>query len=538
MTEEDALCGRSLIGHGKGSDDTRPFHATRASLGGEIPSVFFPASPRDIEKAAALAAAAFPVFAAIPGRDRAVFLRSIGEQIGRRRSRLIERAGLETGLPAARLDGEINRTIHQLGLFADLLEEGSWVDARIETALPDRKPLPRADHRSMLSPLGPVAVFGASNFPLAFSVAGGDTASALAAGCPVLVKAHSAHPGTSLISGEAVVDAARSCGMPEGVFSLLFGSGSEVGTALVCHPEIKAVGFTGSRAGGTALVQLAAARPVPIPVYAEMSSVNPVVIFPGAQRERGPELATGLHASVTLGVGQFCTNPGLVFLLECDATQEVVDGFCQRMRETPPAAMLTCGILDAYAAGTASRAAAAGIRTLVPPSTDQGMAAPGVYSCQARALLAMDGAELLEEIFGPATLLVRVADEAELLRVCAILPSQLTVTFHGTDAEMDAYKTAREAFAGRAGRIIFNGFPTGVEVCHSMVHGGPFPATSDGRSTSVGTRAIERFVRPVCWQTAPQHVLPAELHDENPMRILRLVNAETTRNPIPKNEPR
>jgi NADP-dependent aldehyde dehydrogenase len=476
-----------------------------------------------LDAAAELADAARLDYADLPGRTRAGFLRKAAANIESLGDDLLNRAALESGLTYERFVGERARTCGQLRMFADLLDEGSWVDARIDHAIPDRQPVPKPDVRSMLRPIGAVAVFCASNFPLAYSVAGGDTASALAAGCPVIVNAHTAHPGTAEMTGLAVSQAAIECGMPEGVFSLLFSADYEIGQALVKHPSIKAVGFTGSRRGGRALMDLAAARPEPIPVYAEMSSVNPTFILPNAIVSRGPELAEKLHESVTNGAGQFCTKPGLVFLpSDADA-----DKFASRVGElvtaTKPAPLLTAGIRDAYRSMSAERRNEVD-GYLANAATDLSgfCVAPGVFEISADKFL--QNRELDEEIFGPATLLIRSNDHEQLIEIARSLEGQLTASIHGTEQDLIEYADLVQVLETRAGRLIFNGFSTGVEVCPSMVHGGPYPATSDSRSTAVGTRAIRRFARLVCYQNFPEASLPAALKEENPLGIWRLVD--------------
>ena len=413
-------------------------------------------------------------------------------------------------------------------MFADLLDDGSWVDARIDHSMPDRQPVPKPDVRSMLRPLGPVAVFCASNFPLAYSVAGGDTASALAAGCPVIVNAHIAHPGTAELVGNAVAKAVKDCGMPEGVFSLLFSDGYEIGQALVRHPEIKAVGFTGSRRGGRALMDIAAARPEPIPVYTEMSSVNPTFFLPSAIDERGDAIVNGLHASVTGGVGQFCTKPGLVFLPDGGETDNFVSQFRSLISGTSPSPLLTAGIRKSYEKASENR------RDGVTGFTSNGVANlpgfsvnPSVFETSAIEFL--NTPDLNEEIFGPTTLLIRSQKREELLEIARSLEGQLTASIHGTDEDLVEYAELVKILETKAGRLIFNGFSTGVEVCPSMVHGGPYPATSDSRSTAVGTRAITRFARLVCFQNFPDAGLPDELREENPLGIWRMIDGEMTR---------
>jgi len=375
----------------------------------------------------------------------------------------------------------------------------------------------------MLRPIGPVVVFGASNFPLAFSVAGGDTASAFAAGNPVIVKAHHAHPGTSELVGVAVSDAVRECELHEGVFSLIYGGGSNVGTALVKHPLIKAGGFTGSRSGGRALFDAASSRPEPIPFYAEMSSVNPVVVLPEALRTRSEQVAIGLHASVTLGAGQFCTNPGLVFLPDSDDAKLFVAKLRELMTATPEQTMLTPGIRSSYQQGVSSRTGQVGVATVAANSaTATCAAATALFQIDAPGYLA--NPMLSDEIFGPTTLIVTYRDKDELFKLAASLEGQLTATVQGTEEELTANGELLDVLQIKAGRVLFNGFPTGVEVGHAMVHGGPYPATSDGRSTSVGTRAIFRFTRQVCFQSFPDAALPDELKEENPLGIWRLVD--------------
>lgn len=521
--------GASLIGFGSSAPGGAEFHAFNPATGSPLEPAFAAATAADVARAVELAAEAAPLLAARTGTERGQLLRAIAAKLEAAAGDLAVRGNLETALPPARCQGEIARTVGQLRLFAGYVEKGDWADARIETALPDRKPLPRPDHRSVLRPLGPVVVFGASNFPYAFSVAGGDTAAALAAGCPVIVKAHSAHPGTGEMVGRLAIAAVREGGFPEGTLSVIFGSGADVGQALVRHPEVKAVGFTGSRQGGTALMKIAAARPEPIPVYAEMSSVNPVFILPGAIRARGAALVEGLAASVTLGVGQFCTNPGLVFV-EANAESDAwVKALGEKLAGVAPATMLTKGICQAYWHGISERATAAGIREVARAGAGAaGTAAPVLFAVEAAEFLAHP--ELAEEIFGPSTLVVRYARRADLPGLAARLAGQLTATIHAEADEPVADLVA--AVSRRAGRIVLNGFPTGVEVSHAMVHGGPYPATSDGRSTSVGSQAILRFVRPVCYQNFPDAALPPELRNANPLGLLRLVNGESSRSSI------
>ncbi len=528
------LQGQSLIDGSATTLRGSSFRATNPATGALLDQPFYSASPDDLQRAAALAAAASPAFAKTSGRERAGLLRALADALAANAEPIVARANLETGLPLPRLQGELARTTGQLRLFADLLDEGSWVDARIDTALPDRKPLPRADLRSMLRPLGPVAVFGASNFPLAFSVAGGDTASALAAGCPVLVKAHPAHPGTSELVGQLVQQAVAAAGLPTGVFCLLFDSGLDVGSALVSHPAVKAVGFTGSGAGGQALMRLANARPEPIPCYAEMGSTNPLFILPGALRERAATLATGLQTSFTLGSGQFCTKPGLVFVPEPQGGP-----FLETLRTGVGAlgahGMLTPGIAGKYGEAVSERLAGNKARHLAgrpsselqPAEGGPAQGVPVVFSVELADF--QQHPELEEEIFGPTTLLIQYSAPEELLHAAHSLHGHLTATIHATEDDQPLAAELVRVLETRVGRILFNGYPTGVEVSPAMVHGGPFPATSDGRSSSVGTRAVLRFTRPVCFQDVPSALLPAELQPGNPLGIMRLVDGALTR---------
>ncbi|MFN0084086.1 MAG: aldehyde dehydrogenase (NADP(+)) [Blastocatellia bacterium] len=487
---------------------------------------FEEATGSQIDRAMAAAEGAFEAVRRVSAADRAAFLDRIGVEIEALGDGLLTAANQETSLPIAeRLAGERGRTVNQLRMFAELIREGSWVEARIDRAIPDRKPVPKPDLRRMLIPMGPVAVFGASNFPLAFSVAGGDTASALAAGCPVVVKAHPAHPATSELVAGAIAKAARETGMPPGVFSMLHSTRNEIAIALVKHPLTKAVGFTGSLRAGRALFDAAAARPDPIPVYAEMGSVNPVFLLPGALGERAEALAEGLKNSVTLGVGQFCTCPGLAV----GVRDERFTRFSERLRElitqAQPGAMLYAGILQAYDAGVKSLSAIDGVQTF------QASATGDLSRIEARpSMFATDGAtfsrnpRLHEEVFGPSTVVVGCDSREEMEAMARNLEGHLTVTIHGTEADLDEHASLVGILERKAGRLVFNGFPTGVEVCHSMQHGGPYPATTDSRTTSVGAAAITRFARPVAWQNFPQAALPAELRDANPRALWRMVD--------------
>jgi NADP-dependent aldehyde dehydrogenase len=492
------------------------------------------ATAEDVDRAVRAAEQAFPAYAALEPARRAAFLRAISDEIVAKGDALIERGQSETGLPVPRLTGERGRTVNQLRMFADLLDEGSWVEARIDRALPDRQPAPRPDLRRMLVPLGPVAVFGASNFPLAFSVAGGDTASALAAGCPVVVKAHPGHPGTSDLVGRAIAAAVARAGLPAGVFGMVQGASVAVGQALVMHPAIKAVAFTGSLRGGRALFDAAARRPEPIPVYAEMGSSNPLFILPGALRERGEAIAQGLAASVTLGAGQFCTNPGLTILAASDSGEAFLRAVGDKLAGSPAGTVVHAGIKTAYDAGLAERAGLPGVALAARAS------AKGPHpSTEAQpALLVTDAvtfgarAPLHEELYGPATVAVRCTTREQLLDLARGLGGHLTATVHGTEADLAEHGELLTVLARKVGRLVVNGFPTGVEVSPAMHHGGPYPATTDARATSVGTAAITRFARPLCFQDVPESALPAELRNANPRGIWRLVDGGLTREPV------
>ncbi len=523
-----ALHGKLFIGSelSTGSGETAK-HAS--PLGGEVLEPgFCQAGEAEVNAVMELAEAAFVSYRRTSAEQRAEFLEAIGTEIEALGDALIERANLESGLPEARLVGERGRTVGQLKLFAQLLREGSWVDARVDTALPDREPLPKPDLRRMLIPLGPVVVFGSSNFPLAFSVAGGDTASALAAGCPVVVKAHSAHPGTAELVASAIIKAAESCSMPDGVFSMLHGRGSVVGTALVKHPLTCAAGFTGSREGGRALFDAAAARPEPIPVFAEMASLNPVFLLPEALKERSEVIAQGLTASFTMGVGQFCTKPGLVLGVAGDALSAFQQQLAAAVSAAAPATMLHAGIYDSYKEGLDHAESVEGA-TLLARSDQEGDPAQShgePVVMQTDAVTFLKEPQLSEEVFGPFTLVIAGQSMDELEAIAAGFEGQLTATLHGTDNDLAQAEGLVRILERKAGRLIVNGFPTGVEVCPSINHGGPYPATTDVRFTSVGTAAIQRWVRPICYQGFPANLLPAELQDDNPSGVQRLVDSD------------
>jgi 2,5-dioxopentanoate dehydrogenase len=519
----------SLIGFGDGAE-AKPFTGMNPATGAPLEPTFFAASAEDLERAAALAQNAFPIYAKLSGKDKGAFLRRIAAAVEAAAAAIIKRANLETAIPEARLHGELARTCNQLRLFAELVEEGSWVDARIDNADPQRNPLPKPSIRSMHKPLGPVAVFGASNFPLAFSVAGGDTASSFAAGNPVIVKAHPAHPGTSALVGHAIRESVKACALPEGVFSMLFDAGVDVGVRLVQHPAIKAVAFTGSFAGGTALMKLAAGRPEPIPCYSEMGSVNPIFVLPGALNKRARAVATGLQASFTVSGGQMCTKPGLVLVPQEDGTPAFMKELGDRVNGTPSQTLLTKAIADRYTSAVKGRMSDATV--LAEGAKAEGSSAAATV--QASLFVAdykdlTENEELAQEIFGPTTVVVGYQDRKQLLAVAEQLEGHLTATLQGDESELADYADLIDILTRKVGRLILNTYPTGVEVCHAMVHGGPFPATSDGRSTSVGTQAIYRFTRLVCYQSFPDAALPDELKSSNPLGIMRMIDGERTR---------
>ncbi len=521
-----SLHGKNFIGNNIAAEGNNSFQAFNPSANTSLPTDFIEATSKEIAEAGIKAKEAFGIYRNKSGKEKATFLNAIADEILNLGDALIQRCMEETGLPEARLVGERGRTMNQLKLFAKLLEDGSWVDARIDQADPDRQPIPKPDTRSMEKALGPVGVFGASNFPLAFSVAGGDTASALAAGCPVIVKAHPAHPGTCELVASAIIKAAQQTGMPEGVFSMVHGKSVNVGMAIVNNEHIKAIGFTGSFLGGKAIFDAANARKEPIPVYAEMGSTNPVIILPEALSQRKEAIAKELTASVTLGTGQFCTNPGMVLMEESQDKQEFVELFSKEMTAATATTMLTPGIQSNYNKGVDGLNTSNNVSLLAKgkenPNGVTGI--PHAFETTVEALLSDKNLE--EEVFGPSTLLVTVDQRESYKHLVESLNGHLTITIHGTENDLKNYKDVISQLELKTGRLIINGYPTGVEVCHSMVHGGPFPSTTDSRSTSVGTMAIKRFTRPVCFQNFPEFLLPEELKDSNPLGIFRLVDGE------------
>ncbi|RBP64976.1 NADP-dependent aldehyde dehydrogenase [Brevibacterium sanguinis] len=524
MTKTE-LRGHSLIAGSEVTGRAGTAQAVDPRTNAPLDPVYTALDAEQTEEATRAAAAAFAGYRSTSPKDRSTFLDRIADNIDAVRAPLVERAMAETGLPEARLNGEVSRTVGQLRLFADVVRVGNFHGARIDPALPERSPLPRLDIRQRRVPIGPVAVFGASNFPLAFSVAGGDTASALAAGCPVVVKAHNAHPGTSEIVGRAVTAAAAECGIDPGVFSLVYGAGSTIGQQLAADPRIAAIGFTGSRSAGLSLSATAANRPVPIPVYAEMSSINPVIVLPGSLSSDGvgPEaLASQFITSLTGSSGQLCTAPGLVLVPEGAPGDGFVDHVAALLPEQTGQTMLTPGIAEAFGTGVAALRSQPGVDEIASgvPGVGENAPAPIVFTTRASEFAANEA--LAQEIFGAASLVVRYRDAEELRAVLEGLEGQLTATVQATESDFGTVRALLPVLEGLCGRILWGGWPTGVEVGHAMVHGGPFPATSAPATTSVGSLAIERFLRPVSYQSMPPQLLPEPVRDDNPWSVVQL----------------
>jgi NADP-dependent aldehyde dehydrogenase len=521
LTGHSLIAGRPVVGADKTAFGVNP--ATNERLEPAYSLI----TEEQLLWATAAAAEAYPSFSTLDPETHAGFLEAIADNIEAIGEELILRASQETGLPAARLQGERARTTGQLRLFASVVRQGDFRGVRIDPAIPDRTPLPRADIRQRQIPLGPVAVFGASNFPLAFSTAGGDTASALAAGCPVVFKAHNAHPGTGELVGQAIAKAVKDFGLHPGVFSLVYGPGSTIGQALVADPAIKAVGFTGSQSAGIALMRTAAARPEPIPVYAEMSSLNPVFVFPGilsGSAEQIDALAQQYVAAVTGSSGQLCTSPGLLFAPAGEAGDRFAAAVGHAVSACAGQTMLTEGIAGSWHAGTGALGAAAGVDVVgqgTPGSTEN---APGPVIFGTGAGNFVSNHVLHAEIFGAASLIIRYSTAEELIAATNRIEGQLTASLQLTKEDYPTAARLIPALEQKVGRIIVNGWPTGVEVGNAMVHGGPFPATSDARTTSVGTLAINRFLRPVAYQNLPRELLPTPLQDTNPWHLNRRID--------------
>ncbi len=526
------ITGKNYIGKQLSSKGSKTYKTFNPQLNIENEPIFTEATQEEINEAVSLASNAFKTFRTISGQRKAEFLNAIADKILALGDKLIQTYCSETGLPEGRAKGERGRTVGQLRDFADLVKKGSWVEAIIDTAQPERTPIPKSDVRKMMIPLGPVVVFGASNFPLAYSTAGGDTAAALASGCPVIVKSHPMHSGTGELVASAIIKAAQKTRMPNGIFSNLNSSGIEVGIQLVKHPEIKAVGFTGSIRGGRALYDLASKREEPIPVFAEMGSVNPVVIFPEAIKERGESLAKTYASSITLGTGQFCTNPGLLLGIKSDELTRFINYLSEEIVKIEPSCMLHPNIIGAYKNNKVKALSQSGLKVIAEYSSD-------LKSNYARqTVTTVEGSTFIEnpilhqEVFGPFSMIVQCKDVKELETIISKLEGQLTGTVIADNKESDNYSDVIKALQNRVGRIIFNGVPTGVEVCPSMQHGGPYPASTDSRFTAVGIHSIKRWVRPFSYQDWPNNLLPDELKNENPLQISRLVNGEQTINKI------
>lgn len=525
------LHGKQLLGQSVSASGSGTLHGVNPATGEMLQPAFYEATTAEADQALRKAAAVFDEYRQCSQQARADFIEAIADEIEALGDDLLTRAGEETGLPAQRLNGERARTVNQARLFAKVVREGSWVDARIDLGDPNRQPMPKPDVRRMLVGIGPVVVFGASNFPLAISVAGTDTISALGAGCPVVVKAHPGHPGTSEMVGRAILRAAERSKMPDGVFSLLQGASYELGAALVRHPATAAVGFTGSLKGGRALYDIAVARPDPIPVYAEMGSTNPVFVLPGALAERGDEIAKGYIQSVALGTGQFCTNPGLVLGLQGNSLTQFTQAVKNAAQEVSPMTMLHSGIRDAYKSGTERIRSTQGVEVVGESATaaDDAKTQAGVAVFRTNESTLKASPHLMEEVFGPTSIVVDCESPQGMQKIAEGLEGHLTATLHGTEADLREYAGLVRVLERKVGRLIFNGFPTGIEVCAAMHHGGPYPATTDSHFTSIGTASILRFGRPICYQNFPDGELPEQLRNRNTLGLWRLVDNELTR---------
>ncbi len=526
------ITGKNYIGNQLSAKGTKTYTTFNPLLNTENEIYYHEATYEEINEAIALAVQSSKEFKKVSGIRKAEFLNAIADEILSLGDELMDIYCSESGLPESRSKGELGRTIGQLRMFADLLKEGSWVQATIDTALQDRSPMSKPDLRKMLVPLGPVVVFGASNFPLAYSTAGGDTVSALAAGCPVLIKSHPMHAGTGELVASAIIKAAKKTDMPNGIFSNLNSSGIEVGVQLVQHPDIKAVGFTGSIQGGRALYDLASERQEPIPVFAEMGSVNPIVILPKALKTRGQDLAKTIANSITLGTGQFCTNPGLILGIQGDSLNSFIQNLSDEIVKVEPTCMLHPNIIGNYEKNKEKALQQKGIIVKAEYDSDVNAnhARQTVVTVMGKTFL--ENSTLHQEVFGPFSLVVQCKDMSQLEMIISKLEGQLTGTIIANDSEVPSYTNVIEALKNRVGRIIFNGVPTGVEVCPSMQHGGPYPASTDSRFTAVGIHSIKRWVRPFSFQNWPDQLLPDELKNNNPLGISRLVNNKYTNDKI------
>lgn len=522
------ITGKNYIGNRLSGAGTKTYKTFNPVLNIENENVFVEASTREINEAVFLASDAYITYNQKSGKEKAAFLNAIADEILNLNDTLIQAYCSESGLPEGRAKGERGRTIGQLKAFATLLEEGSWVDATIDTAISDRTPAPKPDLRKMLVPLGPVVVFGASNFPLAFSTAGGDTAAALAAGCPVIVKSHPMHAGTGELVASAIIKAAEENGMPNGIFSNLNSSGIEVGVQLVKHPQVKAVGFTGSIRGGRALFDLASQRDEPIPVFAEMGSINPVVMLPEALQNRNAELAKTYAGSITVGSGQFCTNPGLLLGIRDENFSNFINTLSEEIVKIEPSCMLHPNIIGAYEKNKKTAIDQSGLVVAADYDSEVNVnyARQAIVTVEGKTFL--ENTQLHHEVFGPFSMVVQCENASELQTIISNLEGQLTGTIISDNNEIANYPHVIAALQNRVGRIIFNGVPTGVEVCPSMQHGGPYPASTDSRFTAVGVQSIKRWVRPFSFQDWPDALLPNELKNANPLKISRSVNNKQT----------
>ena len=526
------ITGKNYIGNELSNTGEKTFKTFDPKLNVETNNTFYEASKAEIDKAVELSWTAFKEFQSVSGAEKARFLREIANQIEALGDDLIQVYCEESGLPEGRANGERGRTCFQLRTFADLVGEGSWVNATIDTALPNREPLPKPDIRKMSVPIGPIAVFGASNFPFAFSTAGGDTASAFASGCPVVVKSHPMHAGTGEMVASAIIKAVKNTGMPNGVFSNLNSSGIEVGQQLVQHPRIKGVGFTGSIIGGRALFDTASKRAEPIPVFAEMGSTNPVVVLPEILGTKSSEWAKTYASSITLGTGQFCTNPGLILGISGEHLDNFIGVLSEEILKIEPSCMLDPGIIQRYDFNKNKILSSEKVTVEADYALDVATnhARQAVVTVEGKAFL--ENPNLGEEVFGPFSMVIKCATAQELKTVIDALEGQLTGTIIASDDEISDYQEIIDALQNRVGRLIFNGVPTGVEVCPSMQHGGPYPASTDSRFGAVGIHAIQRWVRPMSYQSWPNNLLPDELKNENPLGLQRLVNGSFTSEPL------
>jgi NADP-dependent aldehyde dehydrogenase len=526
------LTGKNYIGFELSAQSDKTFKTFNPKENTENTELFYEATIDEVHQAVNLAHGAFQKFSTINNLQKSAFLRCIAEEILSLGDELVTMAMQEAGLSYDRVVGERSRTLWQLQMFADLLDEGSWVDATIDTAQPDRSPVPKVDLRKMLIPIGPVVVFGASNFPLAYSTAGGDTVAALAAGCPVIVKSHPMHSGVSELVASTIIKAAKKTGMPNGVFSHLNSAGYEVGIQLVKHPLVKGVGFTGSIAGGRALLDIANQRPEPIPVFAEMGSTNPVILLPKALQKRSEEIAKTYAQSITLGSGQFCTNPGLLLGIQSVEFNQFTHYLADEILKTEAGCMLHPNIVANYNSNKEKMVLQKNVTTVVSydKNLHQNYGRPIILTVKGDDFL--KNPQLHHEVFGPFSLLVQCKSKEELILILQQLEGQLTGTIIAEHEELIENKSVVDALKNRVGRMIYNGVPTGVEVCPSMQHGGPYPASSDSRFTAVGIHSIKRWVRPFSFQNWPNELLPLELQNDNPLNIYRLVNNKLTKDPI------